>query len=471
MTRQPDHRYDHAGVVLVGAGAVNLVTALRLAELGVPLLVMDAGPDPRGAGGGEPGCTLSGCDARIVSLNESRHHFLSPSLDEECTQFDRTIADGGWLGVPPADLRDSDHEWIERFRQVPTHTYRELNDVLVACNRRGLERWNDLADRLPALFRGITTDGLLRIYLTPESHEAGRRGERAIGALIDELSPAHVDAELGAMAEYRSADYLGVLRVRGFGINVHEFVRRAVSHLEAAGARFLWRTEVAEVSLTDGGELTGVVTGDGLRVTGTHVVVSPGVPRPGTLRGMPGRELLAGVAGGWLTLPDDGVRLGAPLKVARSGFASDQSSAGANVIPGRAPDGRPVIHLSSGHAYVGADRPTTDPAWTVDLARVLHETAEQLFPRQYRAGVAQGVVVPGRLGRVCVRPWTPSCHGLFDDSVEGPGGRLLVTGGHNTGGFAQAPVVADAVAEWFTGRSTTIRDTYFPPARVTAGAR
>ncbi|GEA87336.1 FAD-dependent oxidoreductase [Cellulomonas cellasea] len=462
---------DHDGVVLVGTGAVNLVTGIRLSRLGVPLLMVDAGPDPRLPGPRSQACTMGGCDGRIVSLNESRHHFLKPTQDMGCTQFDRTIADGGWLGVPPQRLRDSDREWIAKFRDVSPLDYRRLNDHLIGCNRHGLARWRQLISELPDLFEGITVERLLRVYLNPAAHAAGVEGERAIGAFISELSADEIDAELGAMAEYGSRSYLGAIRVQGFGINVHGFVCRSLSRLEQSGTRFIWNTEVAEVAMTPGGEFSGLVTGDGSRISGTHVVISPGVPRPNTLLGMPSRELLAGVAGGWLTLPNDGRRLETPIKLTRDGFAADESSAGANIIPGRAPDGSPVIHISSGHAYVGADLELLEPEWQADLARVLHDTARQLFPGQYATGRERGLVVPGRLSRVCVRPWTPSCAGVFDDQAEGPGGRLLVTGGHNTGGFAQAPAVADAVSEWIDGSETSVRDSYFPRADVAVGAR
>lgn len=468
MTTTSHDRYHHDGIVIVGSGAVNLVTALELLPLGRPLLVVEAGPDPRLPWLPSTSCTMRGADARIVSLNESRHHFLKATPDPRRAQFDRTIADGGWLGVPPGELRERDHEWIARFRDIPPEAYPALNDQLVDCNRRGLERWQALIAQRPALFHGITVEQLVRIYLTPESHAAGLTGERAIGAFVGELSPAEVDAQLASTAAYREGGYLAAVRVRGLGVNVHGFVRRAVSLLEAHGARFLWNTEIVEIARTPQDELAGLVTRDGLRMVGDHVIVSPGVPRPGTLEGLPGRELIAGVAGGWLTLPNDVAALDVPVKLARRGFAADESSAGANLIPGRAADGSPVLHISSGHAYVGADRASLDPTWLTDLARVLHETARELFPRQYAAAVDRGLVVPGQLGKVCVRPWTPSCLGIFDDTLDGPGGRLLVTGGHNTGGFAQAPVVADAVREWLAGNGTTIRDTYFAPAAITA---
>jgi D-amino-acid dehydrogenase len=64
--------------------------------------------------------------------------------------------------------------------------------------------------------------------------------------------------------------------------------------------------------------------------------------------------------------------------------------------------------------------------------------------------------------RFCVRPWTASSLGVFEVIPTVEGGRLVITGGHNTGGFAQAPAIAAAVLAELTGRRHTMDVLYHP---------
>ena len=64
-------------VVLVGAGIVNLVTALYLVRHGYEVTVYDRAPDPRAdAPWSAYGCTRGGGDGRMFTLTEadSYHH-------------------------------------------------------------------------------------------------------------------------------------------------------------------------------------------------------------------------------------------------------------------------------------------------------------------------------------------------------------------------------------------------------------
>ena len=57
----------------------------------------------------------------------------------------------------------------------------------------------------------------------------------------------------------------------------------------------------------------------------------------------------------------------------------------------------------------------------------------------------------------CVRPWTPTCLPVFESKNTRLGGKAIVFGGHNTGGFAQSPAFAKAVVDTITGKANPIQ--------------
>jgi D-amino-acid dehydrogenase len=64
--------------------------------------------------------------------------------------------------------------------------------------------------------------------------------------------------------------------------------------------------------------------------------------------------------------------------------------------------------------------------------------------------------------RFCVRAWTASSLGILEIVKKADGGILVVAGGHNTGGFAQAPVVAEAVLAALQGKHHLMHTLYQP---------
>jgi D-amino-acid dehydrogenase len=259
----------------------------------------------------------------------------------------------------------------------------------------------------------------------------------------------------------------GALQVRGFSLNLHRFGRNLVRLLQAQGARFHWEQSLDELRCDAQGRVSAVVIGG--QAQAVHdVVISPGA-LGSALRGrLAAPAAIGAMAGAWVTLPNDGPALATPLKVRRRGFAGEGAAQGANVVPARDAQGRPVLHCSSGHGFIGVKPGGLKQAALDELVRCAADTAQDLFPDKFerarRAGLLDGPP------SVCVRPWTPSGLGLFELQPTAAGGLLVLTGGHNTGGFAQSPEVAEAVAAALDGRTHAMH-TLYHPARFDAALR
>lgn len=445
-------------VTLVGCGVVNLITAVRLLHAGYEVTLLDSGPPP-GSASSVPRCTWSGGDGRIFSWNEARHHMRGHTPHAAAQVFQRVVSEGGWLCRRPETLTAADRRWIELYDATAPWLRDVYNDDIIATNRDSADGWRRLRDAAPRLFSDVGFQSqLVRVYPDAERFHKAERDERRIGAIkrrIEQLAD-----ELPALTQaVAQGSVFAALEVQGFGLNIHRFARALLDYLQASGATIHWNTPVGRVAFDPLGNVEGVASGSRF-FEADHYVVSPGVAGGQCLEGSLGRSQIAAMIGVWISIPRPADLTIPPMKVARDGFASDESAAGANVIPGTAPDGTPVLHLSAGHGFLGHDAASVDPYELSAMFRAVEETAASLFPDWFRAARSSGMLEASRSS--CIRPWTPTCLGLFETQPTATGGVFALAGGHNTGGFAQSPQVAEAVLAALDGRTHPMHRLYHP---------
>jgi glycine/D-amino acid oxidase-like deaminating enzyme len=124
------------------------------------------------------------------------------------------------------------------------------------------------------------------------------------------------------------------------------------------------------------------------------------------------------------------------------------------------PGNGPTLILGSGYGWTGTQPQDIDAAQLEMLFDAIQDTAERFFPAAYKVARNDGTLQDSR--RWCVRPWTSTNLGIFEALPTAKGGKLIVTGGHNTGGFAQAPAVAEAVLAEIRGAAHPMHARYDP---------
>jgi len=229
---------------------------------------------------------------------------------------------------------------------------------------------------------------------------------------------------------------------------------RLLDDLEAGGARMRFGLRVEEIMRDGTSAVTGVLTADGPLVY-DHYVVSPGAGNDALRRQIPSLRQVHGVLGCWATVPNGTPALAHSLKVARRGHVAED----ANITVGRDESGESVLMIGSGYGWTGGDPRNIDERKIEDIHAAVADTVEVLFPDAYeRIGGRDGL---RRTQRHCVRPWTASNLGVFEASAVA-NGAFVVTAGHNTGGFAQAPVIAEAVSHALRGVGHPMHTLYHP---------
>ena len=187
-----------------------------------------------------------------------------------------------------------------------------------------------------------------------------------------------------------------------------------------------------------------------------HFVLSPGAYGHNLLRGTRAAGAIQGVLGVWITLPNVDPPLTCSLKIRREKYVTPDT----NVTVVKDPSRGPVLILGAGYGWTGARPQNIDLAELEAIFLGVQDTARVFFPTAYEVACSDGGMQRSR--RWCVRPWTAANLGIFETIPTVAGGKLVVTGGHNTGGFSQAPAVAAAVLAALRDRSHPMHSLYDP---------
>jgi glycine/D-amino acid oxidase-like deaminating enzyme len=424
-------------VTLVGSGIVNLITALRLSREGYRIAVYEAGPDPRaGHHWSAYGCTHGGGDARMFTLTEADSYQGDGDGPDHTGDggFRLPLTEGGWRARKPR--APAEHRWLRDHGAVSARSAHAITRDIYRLNREARRGWDDLTRERSRLFAGSgRREGILRLHTATAALRWDTARQAALGALEDVLTPAQIARRHPALAGAVDAGLLaGGLEVSGFTVQIHDLVRALVTTLERDGATFRWSHPVEAIRWNGQGRADGLITASGV-IRSDHYVISPGAYGGDLLRGTLSHELIQGVVGVWLTVPEEAPGLQRPLKLFRAGHVACDS----NITPIRGPKGERHLTIGSGYGWTGLDPDAIDADELDFLYRAVEDTLRRFLPRCHRA--APEIT---KTRRLCVRPWTASGLGVFEQ-VDTGHGRLIITGGHNTGGFAQAPAVAEAV--------------------------
>ena len=451
-------------VTLVGAGIVNLISALSLTREGYRVTVYDRAPDPRAdAHWTAYGCTRGGGDGRMFTLTEA-DSYNSRSRNPDGTSNElltRPVSAHGWGVGVRTDLPETERRWAEEFHRIPPWLADSYTEDIFSMNLAADAGWAGLRRSDPGLFDDGTgyRDGILRLYTDEEYFRWHVARNERVGAVRSVLTPAQVRAGYPALAAAcADGTIAGGLEVVGFTVNIHRFLARLVTLLETEGVRFRWAEPVTGIHWSAPGVPDGLDTAAGI-VRSDHYVLSPGAYDDRLLRGTLSHGRIQGMLGVWVTVPNVEPLLGHSVKIARKGHRAEET----NVTLGVDSSGAPILICGSGYGWTGLDPDNVDQAELEVLFEALEDTVRRFFPGAYAAARDAGTLEASR--QVCVRPWTSSCLGVFETMITADGGALLVTGGHNTGGFAQSPVVAEAVLAALAGRPHLMHRR-FHPARL-----
>ncbi|KAK4148576.1 FAD dependent oxidoreductase-domain-containing protein [Chaetomidium leptoderma] len=458
-------------VVLVGAGIMNLMAARLLAKRGYQVRVVDQGPDPRACQAKDwarLGVTSGGHNARMFTNTEADSYNEQDSDIYQDMQsiFRKTVRDGGWSVKLPKDFCAAERAWVHAFERVP--------GWMAATFKKNIQE--ELMSTTPQLFEdvGFHKD-IIRLYVEDVALDASVKLNQTLGALLQAPSSQEFLKTYPGFCSAAESDHLaGGIIVDGFTVNIHLFVAKLMGHITALGGEFVWDCEVRGIQRNANGEVTMLKSQKG-DLEADHFVVSPGTTGSALLNGTASENLVHGVLGVWLQIPNLDPQMRQSMKIHRRGHKVEDINL---TVTKDQENGEDILILGGAYGYVGLDRPAPDSPELAALYDELEEVARIYFPRGYAEAKKRGpaAMYPGGHRKLCVRPFTPTGLGLFEKIPTAKGGQLIITGGNNTGGFAQAPGIARAVLRSFMGEQDPIHVLFHPdrgklPLPVTCRSR
>ncbi|OTB04990.1 hypothetical protein M426DRAFT_11079 [Hypoxylon sp. CI-4A] len=452
-------------VLLVGAGIVNLITAEYLVSRGYRVRVVDTGPDPRVTtldNWARLGVTSGGGNARMFTHTEADNYNETGNVlyQNMLPIFRRTTRNGGWSVKPPQDFTPSELDWVNAFERIPAWMAETFKENIHAMNQASGKLWNELIKSSPHLFEGVEFHrDIVRLYVEQVALDVSIKLNGRLGSLIDAPSPKEF---LNAYPGFRSAaesDHLaGGITVDGFTVNVHTFMAKLIQHITDLGGEFRWNSEVQGLQRNSLGEVTALDSQHG-QLVADHYVLSPGMSGNAMLKGTASENLLNGVLGIWLQIPNLEPKLQNSMKIHRKGHLVEDI----NVTVAKDKEtGEDILIFGGAYGYVGQDRPAHDSPELAALFDEMEQVANIYFPKAYSVAKERGSLFPGGHKKYCIRPFTPTGLGLFERIPTASGGELIITGGNNTGGFAQAPGIARAVWRAFVGEQDPMHVLFHP---------
>lgn len=450
-----------ASVVLVGAGIVNLITAYYLAEAGYSIAIYDASPDPRESSHWlKYGCTRGGGDARMFTLRENNNYNDKDftGVDHFNNSYFRTkVSDHGWAICDTNNLSVPEQTWLHEYEAVPQWLANVYNNDIISINHESKLLWSDLIENASNLFQGVELrEGIVGLCSDSENYRQVIERHKKAQSLRRVLTPEELTKKYPALADACANGVVaGALELVGFTVNVHKFMASLLEHLEQVGVQCFWNQRITKIHRNDHGEVISLVSGSD-PIVADHYVISPGVYGNELLLGTQSENKIQGVLGGWMAIPNLAPKLEHSLKIVRKGHTTEDG----NVTVATDSKGQEILIFGSGFGYTGLDPSNILPDELEAMYCGIEDSIKHYFPSAYFAAKQSGLLEASR--RYCVRPWTSTSLGVFEVIETAFGGKLIIAGGHNTGGFAESPAIAKAVLASLRGEFHPMHQLYHP---------
>ena len=449
-----------ASVALVGAGIVNLITAYYLTEVGYSIAIYDASPDPRESEHwSRYGCTRGGDDARMFTLTEADNYNDKDlkAIAHFNNLFGSKVSECGWAICEKNNISIPEQTWINEYKAVPPWLANVYNNDIFSFNHESKTLWEDSIENASKLFQDVELrEGIVRLYSDEAHYWQSIERHKRLQSLRCALTPEELTERYPALADACANGVVaGAMEVVGFTLNIHKFIAKLLDRLEEVGVQCFWNQSITRILRNDRGVVMGLVSGS-QTIAADNYVISPGAYGSELLRGTQAENKIQGVLGCWITIPNLAPKLEHSLKIARKGHITED----ANVTVATDSKGEEILIVGSGYGYTGLDPRNILSDELQAMYCGIEDSIKRYFPAAYEAAKQSGLLEASR--RYCVRPWTSTSLGIFEVIEAASDGKLIITGGHNTGGFAQSPAIAKAVLAAFQEEFHPMHQLYHP---------
>lgn len=358
------------------------------------------------------------------------------------------------------DIRNSndpnEEGWLNKYESLTPAQFKKFKEDVVAFNMESESGWDNILDLV-----GDDTDSfilrkdIVRIYSDFDHYTAQVHRHSNIGSLINELSCDELrEYHPGLSTGVACGLIKGAMTTKGFTVNAHNFFLGLIDIMQSKGAIFSWGESCDQLELDSHNRVVGISTNKRY-LEGCNFIISPGAYAGKLLEKTRANELVGGVLGAWISVPNLNPKLTNSMKLARKGHITED----ANITIARdLHSGDDILIFGSGYGFTGFDPKNIHTNSLNKLYDGIEDSIRRLFPDAFDMASENGMLESTR--KYCVRPWTSTSLGIFEKIENAGSGKTLIVTGHNTGGFAQAPAVASAVLSSLTGLDHPMHSKY-----------
>lgn len=438
---------------LIGAGIVNLIIAKQLVDADHSVRLIERSPDPRTNPAPQTlGCTYSGGNARMYTVTEMDYYDPN-ATNSRANVFSTPHGEKGW------DIRDSsseqeyENQWIRNSERAKINQ-RVIKEKIYDFGMRSKYLWDQWKNDEIELFNSSgLSEGILRLYNSENKYISDINRHNKLGVLHSVISQdqlSNLAPGLLLSGSPLTTPY-GIL-VDGFTVNIHDFTSSILNYLESKNCKLYWNNSVNAVRKDTNRIHFEIHSSTGV-FKSRNVIGSVGAYGNSLLGGTVCENRIHGVLGGWLEIPNHGPHFSHSMKVSCIGHQNEDT----NVTLLNLPNGQQNLIFGSGYGYTGIN-PNNISLTEIDRMRKAIEKTAMSLIKDFSS-------LPSSFWhslkfKYCVRPWTANSLGIFETISECSYGKYIVVGGHNTGGFAQAPVIAEAVKAALDGKNHVMHQAY-----------
>jgi len=281
----------------------------------------------------------------------------------------------------PKDFTAAELAWVNGFERIPAWLARIFRENIYEVNLEAGKLWKEYIEISPQLFEEVGfCKNFLRMYVEPIALDVAIKLNRQLGAIIQATSSEEfLSANPGFHLVVGLNHLSGCITVEEFTVNIHPFVAKLIDRITDFGGEFLWNCEVQGIQRNSLGEVTMLESQLG-HLEADHFVVSPGVTGNVLLSGTACENLVHGVLGVWLQIPNLHPQMQHSIKIHRRAHLVEDINV---TVAKDVETSEDILIFGGGYGYVGLDRPPPHCPELMALFNELEEVARIYFPRGY----------------------------------------------------------------------------------------
>lgn len=438
-------------VTIIGNGISGLFCALKFVEKDYKVRIITKGANflDKDSNVDFFSSTMNGEAGRFFTTFEGHPYIGNSEMYPKMREaFSKTISKGGWLGKNFLDYEKTENTWLQKRWEANEFDLEFENkfDYYVNANKYSMQIWSDLAKSEKQLFEGTSFhDGyVLRLYNNKYQVDYSIRLHKKYNALKRVLNQKKIIEEYPIFEEgcFNGA-VAGGIEVVGQSINIKKFAINLTQYLTKKGVEIIYGKEIIEIE-KDKLDKVVFLKSKKQQYTDKNYLFCTGAYHNSVLfNNTPARDKVMGVAGKWFLVPQP-KRFTIPTKIHiqnRKVFGDKFPVLDFNFTPYYdTKEGKNYIAIGCGYIFSGLS-PFKGIENEMNFAQQINiEALQKVLGSTFKNYFHNGELIISN--SVCHRSFSFDDTPIFDVMDTTDKGKLIITGGTNTGTATMSPFIA-----------------------------